>query len=295
MVDKIGAAVVGVIAALFATGVFALAAGSLPFGPSIAGYSRYPVWDRTVNNISIPDTRGYANVDVNTYDEIKDTSLDDSKTALDPSKRTGLMIPVDDIVTGVVGQLSSGALSNDHPLYAVHPDWPTELFGQRTGVQIGTKHVLLNLPGLQMVDLKDVFKLDSAPEMDSELKGMRETPLLSEKGDTLKTKPDETLLIVRVAFDQNATDDDGKVRFSPMSIHLVGWTDDGGAKSFSDYYPIGTLEDGYALLRNKPDDPLIISGGKSAIWCLRFRSMRSLPNPVQRPRNTPSRTACLSR
>jgi len=98
--------------------------------------------------------------------------------------------------------------------------------------------------------------------MDAELKGMRETPLVD--SPTLKPGADETLLVVRITFDQNATDEDGKVRVSPMSVRLVGWTDKGGAKEFSDYYAIGTLEQASTLLRNKPDDFLIVNGGKSA-------------------------------
>src|SRR2546425_836554 len=41
--DAVGGGVMGIIAGIFATGVFALAAQSLPFGPAVAGHSRYAI------------------------------------------------------------------------------------------------------------------------------------------------------------------------------------------------------------------------------------------------------------
>ena len=128
--------------------------------------------------------------------------------------------------------------------------------------------MLLNLPGLEMVNLKDVYKLDFVPQIDGELAKERDTSADSYQASIVKTptlKPagDETLLVVRIGFDQNAADDDGKIRVSPMSVRLVGWKDNGGVKSYSNYYPIGTLENAAVLLRNKPDDPLIMASGKS--------------------------------
>ena len=285
MVDKIGAGAVGVIAGLFAAGVLALAAGSLPFGPSVAQYSRYSVSDRAA---TVGGARG--NVDSSTNDEIVDNNLDDARIALNPAKRNGLIIPVDDMIAGVVGQLSSGALSNDHPLLAVHPDWPTELFGQRAGVQIGTKHVLLNLPGLQMVSLDDVFKLDSVPQIDAEQHDIRDGSPdgfhdTVGKNPTLKPGADEMLLGVRIKFDANATDEDGKARVSPLSVRLVGWKDEGGAKVYSNFNPIGTLEDTAALYRNKPDDPLIVQGGKSVDFVFKLPREEVLTDASAKPKD----------
>src|SRR5215208_6218494 len=44
-VDRVGGAAMGLVAAVFSVGIFALAAQSMPFGPSIAGYSRYKLSD----------------------------------------------------------------------------------------------------------------------------------------------------------------------------------------------------------------------------------------------------------
>src|SRR5688572_6796514 len=67
LVDKIGAPIMGIIAGIFATGVLVIAAQTLPFGPSIAGYQRYPAaFDKTI----IIRVQGkYGDVDA-FYDEI---------------------------------------------------------------------------------------------------------------------------------------------------------------------------------------------------------------------------------
>ncbi|HEX3357056.1 MAG TPA: CvpA family protein [Tepidisphaeraceae bacterium] len=259
MVDKIGAGVMGIVAGLFGTGVFVMAVQSMPFGPSIAGYARFTVVDREVN---FPGPGGRS------QDSITDSEMKDP--SFDPAKVKGILVPVDDMVVSVVGNLSTGALSNDHPLAAIHPDWPTELFGERTGVQTGTKRVLLNLPGLQMVNLQDVFKMDSVFEIDAEFHSVREgvnrdlQPLVPEKGDTLKAAADQTLLVVRVSFGTDAGDEDNKVRVSCGAVHLVGWKDQGGTRAYTDYNPLGTLENANVLFRNKPDDPIVLQSGKSA-------------------------------
>src|SRR5438045_4103072 len=48
LLDKVGAPIMGLIAGIFAVGVLVIAAQTLPFGPSIAGYQRFPIaFDRT--------------------------------------------------------------------------------------------------------------------------------------------------------------------------------------------------------------------------------------------------------
>src|SRR5262249_29384288 len=160
----------------------------------------------------------------------------------DPAKSSGMFIPVDDMLVGVVGQLSTGALSNDRPLAAIHPDWMTELFGQRAGVQVGTKHVLLNLPGLQMVSLKEVYWVpDKGPQMDGEIKSLRGNETLApEPGD-----PGNPLIVVRVAFDSNATDEDSKVRVCCGSVRLVAFNE--SKQQYQNYFAIGTMENATAV------------------------------------------------
>src|ERR1700689_4272756 len=66
LVDKIGAAVMGIIAGIFTTGIFALAAQSLPFGPSVGMYSRYPLKDK--QPVVVPTARQQEDSFV--YDEL---------------------------------------------------------------------------------------------------------------------------------------------------------------------------------------------------------------------------------
>ena len=194
LVDKIGSAIMGVFAGLFSIGIFALAVQTLPFGASVGMYARFPVASRPVTYAG-PGGRGQDGL---TFDEMHDTTFD-------PAKESNIFVPADSFVIGVVNVLSSGALSNDHPLAAIHPDWQTELFGQRAGVQVGAKHVAYNLPGLQTVTLDDVFRApDNTVQIDGEFISIRETPL-----SPIKLNPAEMFLVVRIHFTQDATDDDG--------------------------------------------------------------------------------------
>src|ERR1700722_18589628 len=47
IVDKVGAAVMGIIAGLMSTGIVAVATDALPFGPTVATYSRFDVSDKS--------------------------------------------------------------------------------------------------------------------------------------------------------------------------------------------------------------------------------------------------------
>src|SRR4051812_10419595 len=47
-VDKVGAAVMGLIAGIFSAGIFAIAVQAMPFGPSVGGFARYTTGDRDV-------------------------------------------------------------------------------------------------------------------------------------------------------------------------------------------------------------------------------------------------------
>src|SRR5262249_28162828 len=111
------------------------------------------------------------------------------------------------------------------------------------------------------------FKLDSIMQLDGELKEVREAPLVNEKGEMLDKShgltADDILLVTRIQFTDSATDEDNKVRVSPASVRLVGWESKGGSAVYQNFNPIGTLEGTNVLLRNKPDDFLVVNGGKS--------------------------------
>jgi hypothetical protein len=75
IVDKIGGAVTGLVAGLIAVGVVTFAAQTLPFGPSIGGYSRLPISeDRTV---TVPPAAGRSVFrDAQVFGELQPDSLD---------------------------------------------------------------------------------------------------------------------------------------------------------------------------------------------------------------------------
>jgi uncharacterized membrane protein required for colicin V production len=95
LMDHIGAAVFGLVTAIFATGVFAIAAQTLPFGPSIMGQARF----KTSNSrdVHVP-TAGMATDQTVTDQLSSDTFVDED--------RQSLMVPVDQMVLNFVSYLS---------------------------------------------------------------------------------------------------------------------------------------------------------------------------------------------
>src|SRR4051812_31134331 len=88
LLDRIGAPIMGIIAGIFALGVLVIAAQTLPFGPSIAGYQRFPIAFDKPAIVRVPGK--YADVDA-VYDEV------DAEKFLG-NESSGLVLPVDDMV-----------------------------------------------------------------------------------------------------------------------------------------------------------------------------------------------------
>jgi hypothetical protein len=236
-VDKVGAGVMGVVAALFAAGVFSVAVQMLPFGPSIGGFTRYPTADRGTT-ASIP---GQRNVDVTIFDELRQAELD-------PKQSSSTLIPAGDAVVSLVNHLSdNGSLSNEAPFARAHPDFLNELFAQRLGIQLGAKHTAINFPDAPAVSVKGIYHVSSLPQVDAELASIRGPvePTVKKGEEILKSD----VLVVRTAFASSAADDDSRVRVSTGAVHLAG----GGVL----LHPLGTLNKG-VLYRNRPDDYIII-------------------------------------
>jgi hypothetical protein len=186
------------------------------------------------------------NIDI--YDQMKDDSFV-------PEDRSHLWLPVDDMLLSFFEKLTDGgSLAGAQPLAAVHPDYATELFGQRIGIQVGAKHTAYNpldKPGMVEVPADGVFRIDAdltKNDMDHEL------PQVHERSIDLKglTPPNDTQLVVRVIFHKDAKDVDGYVRFSTGSVRLVA--------NGTNYFPVGTMEGG-RLMTNKVDDFLMINIG----------------------------------
>jgi hypothetical protein len=256
--DKVGAVVMGIIAGIFATGIVAIGAQELPFGPSIGGFVRY---DSQPDRQVTVDTRGKAFYSKN-WDELTTTTPGTFGT-----DEHGLpILPVDNMVVALVDKLSTetGSLQNDKPIYRVHPDFLGELFGDRVGIEPGAMHTATNLPSahLEAVHLVGLFTVD--PKVSQE-----ESEFNSRIGNALKpvdVKPSEMLLAVRVTFNQAAADPDSIVRFSPGSARLMFHKDpqSNDPDDFQDFYPIGTMQGANPLMLNKVDDFLFCSSGKGA-------------------------------
>ena len=246
LADKIGAGVCGLFAGIFAAGVLATAAQALPFGPSIAGYSRYPLSERTAGNVRIPGKQQLQ--DLQTFDELAVDSME-------AAKANSLLIPVDDILISTVDYVSTGVLANDRPFSAVHPAYLDELFGQRLGIDLGANRVVVDGVNSSALKVEKVVAISSAaraglPVKDFEMEAIRGKGRLD-----MAAWPEGDMFIVRVKPDgEQADKKDSLMRFSCAAVRIVA-----GGK---DYRPVGTLSSG-SLLRNLPDDPLFLPSGKA--------------------------------
>ena len=253
-VDKGGAAVMGLVAGCLTVGLIAVAAQAMPFGPSIGGYSRYSV--RDVSQVIVPVAENGSSRDRKVYDELAERTFDSE------TPHQNLILPIDDMVVGFVSQSSNGgSTAGSQPFVKIHPNYLQELFGNRIGIEQGGKRSAQPVAKSDVVDVEGVFTKDSLPQQDGELAAIRR--LTTEEASELKKPvpaPGKKLLIVRIRFKLDATDEDRLVRVSTGTVRLVmpsgtGW---------KQYFPKGTVEAGRALLVNKPDDFLFLQGDKSA-------------------------------
>jgi hypothetical protein len=249
ILDKVGAAIMGVVAAIFTGGILAIAGQMLPFGPSIAGYERF---ETTPERSVVLPTSGQAQ-DLYVYNELKADSFE-------PNAEKGLIIPLDDIVVDFVAHLSepSGALAGPRSLRSVHPAFLQELFADRLGIQAAAKRTAINVGARQQVTVSGVYEVDQLPQIEGEIKDLRST----QRTGTVKADAANALLVVRAMFDKDATDSDNLFRFSPATARLVA--------NGKIYYPIGTVEHGNLMLAQKLDDPLIVdasaNGGADLVY-----------------------------
>jgi hypothetical protein len=240
LMDRIGAAVFGVIAGLFATGIFAVAAQALPFGPTIMGQPRFKLLP--ARSVQIPN-QGRQSVDSQISDQLSGDKFDDSD-------RQSLLLPVDEWVLGFVSYLSDGgSLSGDRTFASVHPNYLDELFGQRIGIQPGAEHIAVNLPGHDQVTVPLAYVPAALAEADAEISQLRDGALKTIK-PILKPDGPNVIVVIRVLFSSTAADEDKNVRFGPAAVRLV-------ANSI-DYYPLGSIDDSGVLRVDKPDDPLFV-------------------------------------
>lgn len=238
MADKVGGAIGGVVAGIFGCGIVVIAMQYMPFGPSIAGYTRYSVNDEhEVNLIAKANATG-----------ITRTIIDELKTPDLNTDKSSLVLPVDDITVGIVSHLSDGgSLAGLRPLKSVHPDLMQELFGQRLATQVGVKRTASNKAGEQ-VRVEKIYVLPGKlPQVASEIQDIRKVEY---KTPLVPSSADKELIAVTIMFLRNAADDDGVVRLGPAAIRLVARDAAGEWKNF---FPIGTVQNGQAWM-NRVDD-----------------------------------------
>src|SRR5205814_405044 len=204
--DKVGGAIAGLIAGIFAVGIFAIAAQTLPFGPSIAGYSRYTLED---HEIRIPGKGGVMQ-DTKTFDELKAEKLDDEN-------HEHMFVPVDDLVMSFINKLSTGgALEGERSLASVHPSYVDEIFFQRWGIQSGAKHVAINTEKQQQFTVQKLTYTETLNQTEAEISQVRQPR--KDIGKPLHPSPAQAILVVSAQFTENAGDADHLVRLAPTAV-----------------------------------------------------------------------------
>jgi hypothetical protein len=247
LVDKIGAGVAGAVAGVFATGIFVIAAQAMPFGPAVAGYSRYELVDSL--DTRVPSPRGGQSTDTFVHDVLRSDRKNDAE-------HQALILPVDDFVVSLAAHLSDGgSLAGPQPLEAVHPHYLDELFFQRLGIQTGALHVAYNIPGGdKQVTLNGLYAAPTAlPQADAEAAFIPQRFQTTPLNNTIKPDASNVVLIARITIDRSGGDKDNNVRLSPGAVRLMA----GG----ENYYPVGTLDltQGALVRANRLDD-FIIAG-----------------------------------
>lgn len=252
--DRIGGAALGLIAALFTAGIVAIAAQALPFGPSVAGFARWETSDYKTNLSGVPDWAKFGrNEDIVekliNFDQMKDATLD-------PKRSSGLLVPADSFAIGFIDTVSAGSLAGDTRWTDVHPDYLTELFAQRLGIQPGAKKTAFPMNDQSQVEVTAVFKANPAgfPQIDGDLQDFRPPASEPPFQQTLTAGEGQTLIIVRAIVRNDASDADSKIRFSLASFRLFA-----GGKNF---YPVAVLKGTTEAIHQRADDFLIIDGGK---------------------------------
>jgi hypothetical protein len=253
MVDKIGSAVCGLVAGVFGAGIVVMAASSLPFGPDIGGYTRYPVSFGMPVSVFAGQKEVAAQYDLLDAERFVDNQPD------------RLLIPVDDVVISLAEHVTKpgGPLGGSRSLASVHPDYLQELFGQRVGIQAAASRVASIDKSLK---IEGVYVAPSLPQDDQErwvvgnyaagVRGPETVPQPPPLPPVLKPQTGQALLVVRAMLGAGAIDTKNRmVSFGTANVRLVA-----GGKN---YFPIGTVEGGRTLFRAAPDDYLLVPGDRA--------------------------------
>jgi len=215
--DKVGAGIMGLIAGVLAVGTVAVAAQMLPFGPSIAGYTRYRILDVQSLGVATAENR---TEDRKIYDELASYSISTTPDGKEVPHDSLVGLPLDDMVLGFVYHTSNGATAGSQPLARIHPDYLQELFGNRIGIELGAKRSAQPVGGNDAVNLIGVYTVPSIAQSDAEPPPVRKRSDEDKLEKVLKPGPDQVLLVARLQFRLDATDTDKITRVSCGSVRL---------------------------------------------------------------------------
>jgi len=263
LVDKIGAGAMGLVAGLLSTGVVAIAAQALPFGPDVGYYARYAAADRSGTVAG-----GFQQQDVTLYDVTHSPTLN-------PDDADHLWLHQDDLVMALAQKVSDGgSLEGDQMLGCVHPDYLSELFGQRLGIQTGVHRTLpsaaLSIGGVYVAgsppdpptaDQPSPLPKPELTQVDGEPSSLRSP---DEQVDS-KLRPadpqQQALLVVRMTVSpaKDVADSDACFRFSAGSIRLVAGRCDSSGMDVVDYHPVAVLDRKGIAVACRIDDFLLVS------------------------------------
>jgi hypothetical protein len=282
-VDKVGAALMGLITGTFAAGILAIAIQMLPFGPTLGfmGFGRYET--KSEDKVTVPAADNGQFDESPVQDRLTETTLKD------PTKMASMYYPADDIVMWTAYKLSDGAMPGARTMESIHPDYMFELFTDRLGIQTGGMRSAIQFKGTETVKIDSVYSMPELTGFDDERPEIRSGSLPAgklipdsseetaaakaaadkkQKSDKkparylVKPNGDQALLIVRVHLDDNAVADDNKMfRFSCATVRMVVNVNG----KYEDFYPIGTMQPdsklnpAYVVMLNAPDDFLFVN------------------------------------
>ncbi len=266
--DKIGGAVMGLVAGFFATAIIALMGQLLPIGPSIAMYERYPTQDvefgaprhigRSLYKLRDPRKNDV----VEMYNVLRVPTIGTTEARDEAAE---LWVPVDrwfvSLTDGVSGL--DGALAGATDRKDVYPgdfdDYADAIYGRRLGRQQAALHAASTIGERRDVTAGDrgaLFLLDATGGIPA-VSGEDWSDARSAVDDTYTPASGNELLVVRLLFDSDAGENEF-VRFGPANARLV--VDD------RQYFPFATLESAQILAIHNPDDRLLARDGVDLVY-----------------------------
>ena len=218
LVDRIGSAVMGLMAGLIMAGMVALGFQLLPIPSKFLGYDRFPDIERLSQPGAVANTSDFEN------------RLGSEK---------GLFPFADGLVFSLVKHASNYGFAGSTPLSRFHPDLPRELYLNR---------LLLNQESASRIEAYQALTVSRAWVV-------KEPVSDAQTNQEVFLQPNETLLAVRILInpgsgDKNpgARDADSKIRYVISNFRLIGYSQDQPDQTNLIRYPLGFFQPAEALV-----------------------------------------------